>query len=150
MTTTLTTNPPVGLRSRGRGYFWAGILACLVGLGAAVVQFTWLKHMSVPWYAPALATLGALLLVVAVASRLTITRVIALVLVVALAGFQWYVLVVAMKLPDYQGPARGDPFPAFSATLADSKSSTDDSRSFTDANLRDGSRRAMVFFRGRW
>jgi hypothetical protein len=49
-----------------------------------------------------------------------------------------------MKLPAYEGPARpGQEFPAFASTYPDS-------RSFTEADLRDGSRRAMVFFRGRW
>jgi hypothetical protein len=49
-----------------------------------------------------------------------------------------------MKLPAYEGPARpGQEFPAFASTYPDG-------RSFTEADLRDGSRRAMVFFRGRW
>jgi hypothetical protein len=87
----LTTTPTASQRSRGRGYFWAGALACLLGLGLAFAQFG-LKRLGVPWYSPALATLGAVLLLVAVARRRTVPRVAGLVLVAALAGLQWYFL----------------------------------------------------------
>jgi hypothetical protein len=140
---TLLTTTPAKERSRGRAYFWAGLGACLLGLALTAVQFS-LKHLAVPWYSPVLATVGAFLLLVSLARRRSISRVIALVLVAALAGYQWYALVWLMKLPDYQGPARaGQQLPAFSAALADG-------RPFTEADLRDGSRRVMVFFRGRW
>jgi hypothetical protein len=139
---TLPTTPPND-RSRGRGSFWAGIAVCLLGLVLAAGQFG-LKHLGVPWYSPALATFGALLLLVAVIHRRSVQRVVALVLVAALAGYQWYFLAVQMKLPDYDGPARaGRPLPAFRSTLADG-------RPFTDADLHDGTRRVLVFFRGRW
>jgi hypothetical protein len=141
--TTVATTPSVEQRSHGRGYFWAGIAVCLLGLAAVVAQFG-LKYLRVPWYSPVLATVGALLLVVAVARRRSIPRVIALVLVAVFAGLQWYALVVLMKLPEYTGPARaGEPIPAFHSTLLNG-------RSFTEADLRDGSRHVMVFFRGRW
>jgi hypothetical protein len=134
---------PAGNRSRGRAYFWAGIGACLLGLGLTAAQFS-LKRLGVPWYAPILATLGAALLIVALARRRTVPRVIALVLVTALAGYEWYFLVSLMKLPGYEGPAQaGRQFPAFRSALADG-------RPFTDADLRDGTRRVLVFFRGRW
>jgi hypothetical protein len=139
----VTTAPQANHPSRGRAYFWAGIFAWLLGLGLAAAQFG-LKHLAVPWYSPVLATLGVALLVVAVAHRRSIPRVIGLVLVAAFAGLEWYFLVSLMKLPAYEGPAQaGKPFPAFTATLADG-------RPFTDADLRDGSRRVMAFFRGRW
>jgi hypothetical protein len=141
--TTLATTPSAGQRSRGRAYFWAGISACLLGLALAVVQFE-LKYLAVPWYSPVLATLGAFLLVVAVARRRSIPRMVALVLVAAFAGLQWYFLVSLMKLPDYEGPARaGQPIPAFHSSLANG-------RPFTEEDLRDGSRHVLVFFRGRW
>jgi len=137
------TTPSANLRSRGRGYFWAGIGACLLGLALTAVQFG-LKHLAVPWYSPVLATLGAFLLLVAVARRRSIPRLIALGLVAALAGFQWYFLGSLIKLPAYEGPAQaGKQLPAFSTTLADG-------RPFTDADLRDGSRHVLAFFRGRW
>jgi hypothetical protein len=118
-------------------------VACLLGLALTAVQFS-LKFLFTPWYMPALATLGALLLLVSVARRRSVVRIVALLLVAGLAGFEWFLFVSLMKLPAYEGPAQpGRPFPAFHATLADGKS-------FTEADLRDGSRRAMVFFRGRW
>jgi hypothetical protein len=130
-------------RARGRGYLWAGLGACLLGLALVFVQFS-LKHLFVPWYSPALATLGALLLLVSVVRRRSIPRVAALLLIVALAGFQWYALVSLMKLPDYAGPAQpGKQLPSFHTTFADG-------RPFTEADLQDGWRRALVFFRGRW
>ena len=142
---TLVTPPSVDQRSRGRPYFWAGIAACLLGLAVAVLPFK-LNNLATPWpwYSPVLATLGAFLLVVAVARRRSIPRVLALVLVAAFAGLQWYFLVVLMKLPPYEGPARaGQPTPAFHSTFADG-------RPFTDADLRDGARHVLVVFRGRW
>jgi hypothetical protein len=139
----LATTSSVNPRTRGRGYFWAGIAACLLGPAVIVAQFG-LKYLVVPWYSPVLATLGALLLVVAAICRGSIPRVIALVLVTAFAGLQWYFLTVLMKLPEYAGPARaGQPIPAFRGTLADG-------RPFTEEDLRDGARHIMVFFRGRW
>jgi hypothetical protein len=130
-------------RSRGRFCFWAGIGACLIGMALAVVQFS-LKHLAVPWYSPILATVGAFLLLVAVARRRTLARLMALVLIAGFAGLQWYFLVAVLKLPSYEGPARaGQHLPPFRSTLADG-------RSFTDEDLRDGSRRVLVFFRGRW
>ena len=140
--TTVATTPSVVPRSRGRGYFWAGLGACLLGLAATVIQFS-LHIMKTPWYSPVLATVGAILLVVAVARRRSIPRVIGLVLVAAFAGLQWYLFGVLLKLPDYNGPAVGQPVPAFAATLADG-------RAFRDNDLRDGSRHVLVLFRGRW
>jgi hypothetical protein len=140
---TVSTAPPATARSQGRAYFWAGVGACLLGLALAVVQFS-LKILFVPWYTPVLATLGALLLLVAVARRPSILRVVVLLLFTALAGLEWFFLVSLMKLPSYEGPAQpGRQLPAFQATLADG-------RPFTETDLRDGSRRVMVFFRGRW
>ncbi len=130
-------------RARGRVYFWAGIGVCLLGPALLFVQFG-LKRLFVPWYSPALATIGAMLLLLAVARRRGIARIVALVLVAVFAGFQWYFLASMMKLPNYAGPAQaGKQLPPFRAALADG-------RPFTEADLRDGSRRALVFFRGRW
>jgi len=141
--TTIPTTAPTTDRSRGRGYFWAGIGACLLGVALVQIQL-WLGYLRTPWYCPALATIGALLLLVAVVRRGTVLRKIVLLLVAGLAAFQWYALGVMMRLPEYDGPVHaGDRFPAFEATRADG-------RSFSDADLRDGSRHVMVFFRGRW
>jgi hypothetical protein len=141
MSTVSTTPPATRRRSPGRAYFWAGVGVCLLGPALAVAQFS-LKLQFVPWYSPALATLGALLLLAAVARRRGVVRVTALLLVTAVAALQWYFLVSLTKLPDYAGPARGDKLPAFRSTFADG-------RPFTEKDLRDGSWRVLVFFRGR-
>lgn len=140
---TLSTAPPTIQRSHGRGYFWAGLGLCLLGLVLAAVQFS-LKVLVVPWYTPVLATLGAFELLVSVVKRRTIPRILFLVLVAAFAGLQWYGLVVLLKLPAYEGPAQaGKPLPAFHAKRADG-------RPFTEVDFRDGSWRVLTFFRGRW
>src|SRR5204862_378054 len=136
-----TTHPPV--TTTGRGYFLAGIAVCLLGLVLVAVQFS-LKRLFTPWYSPVLATLGAILLVIAVSRRASIPRLITLILLVAFAGLQWYFLGVITKLPDDEGPARvGRRLAAFRAMRADGQP-------FTDATLHDGTRRVLVFFRGRW
>jgi hypothetical protein len=139
---TIPTTPPAQQRSPGRAYFWVGICICLLGPLLVMAQFSW-KHLGVPWYSPVLASLGAVLLLVAVVRRPGIVRVVALLLVAGFAALQWYFLAM-VKLPAYDGPAQaGKQLPAFSTTLADG-------RPFTEADLRDGSRRVLVFFRGRW
>jgi hypothetical protein len=139
----LSAASPLKQRSRGRAYFWAGIVVCLLGLVLASVQFG-LKYLFVPWYSPMLATLGALLLLLSVVRRRSIIRVVVLILVTAFAGMQWYFLASMMKLPVYAGPAQpGKQLPLFRATLTDG-------RPFTEADFADGSRRVMTFFRGRW
>src|SRR5262245_21180330 len=120
----IATIPSTASRARGRGYFWAGIIACLLGPAAIFAQVK-LRYLVVPWYSPVLATFGAVLLLVAVFVRRSIPRLIALVLVAAFAGLQWYFLAVLMKLPEYTGPAReGRPIPALHTTLADGRSFT--------------------------
>jgi hypothetical protein len=105
----ITTNRPAPERASGRGYFWLGIIAGLVGPGLFGVQLS-MRHVFVPWYSPALATAGVVLLLASLAARPSFFRAVALVLIAALA----------------------------------------DGRPVTEADLRDGSRHAMVFFRGRW
>jgi hypothetical protein len=135
---------PTNERSRGRGLFWLGLLACLLGPALAAAQFALLQRLDIPWYSPALASIGALMLLLSAAKRPTIPRVLFLVFTAAFAGFQWYAVTTLMKLPEYQGPiAAGKSIPPFTSTFADGKP-------FSEADLRDGSRRMMVFFRGKW
>ena len=135
-------NSPVQERSAGRGYLWLGIGLSVLGVALFVAQFA-LHQMIVPWYMPALTTLGVLLLLGSLARRRSITRFVALVLIVALAGFQWFLLLHS-KLPSYEGPARaGLKMPAFQTALADG-------RSFSDKDLQDGTLSVLTFFRGRW
>jgi FtsH-binding integral membrane protein len=141
--TAASATSPMKDRSRGRALFWAGIGLCLLGLAAYIVQFS-LKQLVVPWYMAVLETIGALLLAWSVARRRSIPRIIALVLVAALAAFEWYFLGSLSKLPAYAGPAQaGQTLPAFRTTLADG-------RAFTEQDLQDGAFSVLVFFRGRW
>jgi len=141
--TNVSTTAPATPRSRGRGLLWVGIAIGLLGIPLYVVQFR-LGMFTVPWYQPALATLGALLLLGAVARRRNITRLIALVLVAAFAGLDWYFVVSVSKLPSYEGPARvGQKMPAFRTAKADG-------RPFTEKDLQDGKFNVLVFNRGRW
>src|SRR5438093_9090561 len=91
-------NSPVQERSAGRGYLWLGIGLSLLGVALVIAQFA-LHQMIVPWYMPALTTLGVLLLLGSLAQRRSITRIVILVLIVGLAGFQWYFLIHIAKLP---------------------------------------------------
>jgi hypothetical protein len=142
-TANTATTSPATQRPPGRGAFWAGIGVCLLGLALVFVQFG-LKLLFVPWYSPALASAGAGLLLLSVARRRSVPRILVLVLVTAFAGLQWYFLASMLKLPDHDGPARaGKQLPPFRAAFADG-------RPFTEADLRDGSRRVLTFFRGRW
>lgn len=139
----IETQPTVE-RGAGRGFLWAGLALVLLAIGAVFVQFGVLKWMKTPWHVPILLTLGALSLALAVARRRSVVRIVLLVLVVALAGFQWYFLMSLSRLPSYDGPARaGQPIPTFKTKYADG-------RSFTEKDLQDGKRSIMVFFRGRW
>lgn len=127
-----------------RVWFWSGLGVVVLGVALTVAQFQGLKYLATPWYLPALATAGAALLLAAAWRRWSVVRGVTFVAVAALAGLLWFFFGVLAKLPDYDGPARaGSAMPAFRAALADG-------RPFTDADLRDGSHRAMVFFRGRW
>jgi len=127
----------------GRGLFWFGIALFLLGLVLPIGQMA-MKILGVPWYSPALASVGAILLLIALLKRQSIARIAVFFLVAAFAGFQWYLLASVMRLPEYEGPAQaGKKLPAFSAVFANGKP-------FTEETLADGTKRALVFFRGRW
>jgi hypothetical protein len=138
----LAENPPVAAKT-GRWLLALGIALLLLGVGAYFVQLG-LKQLFTPWYAPALATLGVLLVFLAWRRRPTALRAVALLAVLALCALEWYFLVALTRLPAYTGPAQpGQQVPPFAATLADG-------RAFTDADLRQGTPTALVIFRGRW
>jgi hypothetical protein len=134
-----TTSPPVA----GKLYLGLGIGLLFLGPILYMVQI-WARLLRVPWYAPALATIGAALLLVAVLRRPTVWRILALALGVLLVVGQWHFLLSKSKLPDYNGPVvLGTAFPAFTTTLADGST-------FDQDGLRGEQNTAMVFFRGRW
>src|SRR5262245_33861364 len=143
MATTQQITTPAVERSRGRGWLWLGILAAVLAVVASFVQIQ-LRILLVPWYAPVVTTLGLIFVIASLAQRPSVTRIIFLVLIVALAGLEWYFVAYLSKLPDYAGPARpGQNIPAFETALADG-------RTFTDHDLRDGTSSVLTFFRGRW
>jgi hypothetical protein len=143
MATTQQITTPAVERSRGRGLLWLGILLAVLAVVASFVQVQ-LKFLFVPWYVPAVTTLGLVFVIASLAQRRSVTRIIFFVLIAALAGLEWYFVASLSKLPDYAGPARpGQKIPAFETTLADG-------RTFTDSDLRDGTSSVLTFFRGRW
>src|SRR3954469_15358926 len=108
-------------RPRGRLLMLLGLGLAALGIAAYVLQL-WLRRLSVPWYMPAAALLGAALLAASLRERRSVWRVLALVVVLLLGGFEVMAL-NSMRLPRYTGPvAVGKPFPAFEAKLADGSS----------------------------
>jgi hypothetical protein len=96
-----------------------------------------------PWYMPAAALLGVALVVASLWERRTVGRVLALVVVLLLAGFELTALNV-LRLPPYTGPIEvGRAFPTFEARRADGTP-------FTQNELVGDQDHALVFFRGRW
>lgn len=132
-----------GMGSGGQLLFWTGIGLFVLGVASAFVQYA-LKQLIVPWYAPILATVGVGLLLISCRQRPTIARFVGLGLVAVACAFEWYVLLVFTRMPQYTGPAQADhQVPAFTALRADGSP-------FTDADLKHGPPTALVFFRGHW
>jgi hypothetical protein len=143
MSTTVTT-PPATSRTAGRLGFWLGIAATFVGIAVYMVQFMVLKQLgSTPWYAPVLATIGAALVFLSVRESRTVPRLVGLVVLLLLAGLQWYFFLSFTKLPQYAGPSAGEKLPPFQTTLATGGP-------FSTADLANGTPTVLIFFRGRW
>jgi hypothetical protein len=139
-----TTAPPVAPpKTGGRLLLWIGVLAAIAGV--VVYQFQMNAGLlTTPWYAPALATLGTVLILVSLLRRFSAWRLAALLLIGALTAGEWWFLVSYSKVPDYSGPVeKGKPFPEFSAALADGTV-------FTQDSLKGDQDTIMVFFRGHW
>ena len=135
--------PSAAKRSAGRELLLAGIALTILAVGSLFVQWQ-LGFAFVPWQLPIVTGFGALLVLGSLIKRVTIVRGVVLVLLAALAGFLSFAIAVGGKLPEYTGPAQaGNRLPAFQTTLADGSS-------LTDADLQDGRRRVLTFFRGRW
>jgi hypothetical protein len=91
-----------------------------------------------------LATGGVLFILLALARSRSIWRWIALVLCTLLAALEWVTLLVLMNTPAYTGPVKpGQPFPAFTTTLADGST-------FNQDNLKGDQNTVLVFYRGHW
>src|SRR5271169_5712295 len=112
MTTSLA---PTRRRSPGRLFVALGLALAILGPAVYVVQIS-MQRLRAPWYLPIAATLGVVLLIVALWQARTVWRVLALLFVLLLAGAEWAFL-LGSRLPAYTGPvAVGQPFPAFATT----------------------------------
>jgi hypothetical protein len=141
-----TQAPPIAPpKSAGRPLLWLGIAAALLGLivyAALLMAFGFL-HM--PWYAPALATLGVGLIVLSLLRRATVTRIVALVLFGLLTAGEWWFLLVGSRLPAYAGPVSAEsPFPDFAPAQHA------DGTRFTRKDLIGDKDTVLIFFRGHW
>src|SRR3954462_9212145 len=129
-------------RPRGRLLVLLGLGLAALGIAGYVLHL-WLRRLTVPWYMPAAAFLGAALVAASLREKRSVWRILAMAVVLLLGGFEVLAL-NSMRLPRYTGPvAVGKPFPAFEAQLADGSP-------FTQASLPGDRDTVMVFFRGRW
>jgi hypothetical protein len=137
-----TTSPPT--TGTGRLTLWLGIACAILGPILYNVQLLAAGRTDTPWYAPALATVGVLLVLLSMRRRTTVWRAIAFVVVAGLAGLQWWFLAGYTRLPAYTGPvAAGESFPDFAAKRSDGSP-------FSRADLVGDQATALVFFRGHW
>jgi hypothetical protein len=125
----------------GRLFLALGLgLAALGALG--YVAQVLMQRLTAPWYVPISATLGVACLVASLWQARTVWRVLALLLLVLLAGAEWAFL-LGTRLPEYAGPVERDrPFPAFATARADGAP-------FTQRDLEGDHNNLLVFFRGR-
>jgi hypothetical protein len=118
-------------------------LLFLLGPAIYILLFR-MHHLWTPWYAPILATVGVLLMVVSVRQRWGIVRAVGLFLLALICGLEWFMVLVGSSTPLYTGPAKvGRQLPAFTTTLASGQA-------FSEKDLENGTSTVLVFFRGRW
>jgi hypothetical protein len=154
-------------RSPGRLFVVLGLGLETLGALGYVVQIA-TGSWTAPWYMPSLATLGVVFLAIALWQARSVWRILALLLVVLLAGAEWTFLLTTRlpaytgpvaasvprltvvpvyhpsRLPAYTGPvAAGRPFPNFVTKRADGTR-------LTQADLEGDQNTLLVFFRGRW
>jgi hypothetical protein len=138
----MTTSAPIPRRFPGRLFLALGLCLPILGILGYIAQL-WAQRLTAPWYMPIAATLGVVLIAVALWQARSVWRILALLLVVLIAGAEW-ALMLEMRLPAYTGPvAAGQPFPEFAAQRADGAP-------FTQRDLEGDQKTVMVFFRGRW
>jgi peroxiredoxin len=125
--------------------FWAGAILAVAMMPIFFAQVFWAETLITPWYLPIGGTLAALAVLYAAAARWRRWWTVCVALVcVALAGFEWFFLLVATVLPAYEGPlAAGGTMPSFRATLADGAP-------IDESYFRQNHDTAVIFFQGRW
>jgi hypothetical protein len=137
-----TSSVAKAVRVPGRLFLALGLLVPALGVVGFIVQMS-MQRLVAPWYMPAAATLGVVLVAVSLWQGRSVWRVLALVLVVLLAGAEW-AMMAAMRTPAYTGPvAAGQTFPKFTTLRTDGTP-------FTRHDLEGGPDNVLVFFRGRW
>jgi hypothetical protein len=120
----------------------AGIALVVLGVVAYTIQL-YFQLLILPWYVPAAAVLGVVLVAASLRKRRTVWRWLALGMVMLLAGLELLAL-YAVRLPPYTGPvAVGYPLSVFEVRRADGTP-------FTQNDLVGDQHQALVFFRGRW
>jgi hypothetical protein len=129
-------------RLRGRLFLLSGLGLAVLGIAAYVVQVS-SQRLTVPWYMPALAALGAALVVISLLDKRNVWRLAALLALVLLTAAEMAFL-HAVRLPPYTGSiVVGQQFPPFQAKRADGAE-------FTQRDLTGDSKNVIVVFRGRW
>lgn len=137
--------PPTGIApSASRLPLWGGILLALAVVFIFYVQVAWALRLVTPWYLPIGGTVGALLVLYALSQRRTWPRIGLALFCIALAGLEWFFVMVVTVLPAYAGPIKpGTALPAFHAKLADGKE-------ISESWFKKQPMTAVVFFQGRW
>jgi hypothetical protein len=119
-----------------------GLALAVLGIVIFAVQIS-RQRLAMPWYMPAMASLGVVLVVASLLERRTVWRVLGLLAILLLTSAE-VALVYMSRLPPYTGPiAVGEPFPTFQASRSDGAP-------FTEPDLAGDRNNVMVFFRGRW
>ena len=137
-----TSTPAVPRRHHGHLFLVLGLCLPVLGILGYAAQIA-AQRLMAPWYMPIAATLGVLLILVALWQTRTVWRLLALLFVLLLAGAEW-MFMVQMRLPAYTGPvASGESFPDFTTMRANGQL-------FTQRDLVNDRKTVMVFFRGRW
>jgi hypothetical protein len=127
----------------GRPLLFLGLALPIVGLMGYVLQIAAAHRLFTPWYMPAAAGAGVLLIVLSLWKARSVTRVLALLLVLLLGAAE-SAFVLGLRAPEYSGPlVVGQPIPAFATALADGTP-------FTQRHLQGSQNSVLVFFRGRW
>ena len=122
------------------------LLGVLLFLSGPVLYFVQLQvqYLGMPWYVPALATAGVVCMAISVGQRRGILRSAGLLLFVVLCGLEWFFTLSVSKTPPYAGPDQpGRKVSEFAALFAEGTA-------FSNKDLEDGRRTALVFYRGRW
>jgi hypothetical protein len=137
-----TSSAAAPRRYPGRLFVALGFGLAVLGIAGYVIQLS-TGRLTAPWYMPCLATLGVVSVAVALWQARSTWRILALLLVLLLAGAEWAFLLAA-RLPAYTGPvAAGRAFPNFTTMRADGTT-------FTQRDLEGDQNNVLVFFRGRW